>query len=74
MPADTGQVNLRMIRRYNEAIIPYIDKNNINNFYYVFHFGKKKDKKIRNEIDWECRHEKYRYEVRKKVRSYPFNA
>lgn len=69
MPADTGQVNLRMIRRYNEAIIPYIDKNNINNFYYVFHFGKKKDKKIRNEIDWECRHEKYRYEVRKKVRA-----
>lgn len=68
MPGERWEDNCRNILYYDRAILDSEEKPDINSFYYVFHFGKRKDEeKGRKGLQFLCRHEKYRMALRRKV-------
>ena len=68
MPEDRWEDNCRKILYYDRAILGQKDTLAEKPFYYVFHFGKRKDtEKGKKGSLLICRHEKYRRKLRQKV-------
>lgn len=67
MPCDTYVKNIETIRKYDMAIQDGWKKKYFKKYYYVFHFGKQKDKEIFREDIPICRHEQFRKNLRKKT-------
>ncbi|WP_418417787.1 hypothetical protein [Blautia sp.] len=71
-PQNTFRENVKMIRRYDKAISnkSYFDRNKdrkFDNYYYVFHFSKRKDDTLKKESDFSnmyYRHQRLRDEVK----------